>query len=149
MAPAHEDAQVVHVSQFVLGDYRVRCSRLSGASSSSRAVDEQFHFGREVVVNNVLEQGNVNTSSSKIGDEEHFDYLLAELVQSIFSGPLVHGTVNIVTRKAGFLAQLTEIFNVVFCGPEDYCLLLASNLLVENVEQHGLLLYRTHHVEIM
>ena len=111
-------------------------------------MDEQFHLGREVVVHHILEQRDVDTSCSEIGDKEHFDHFFTEPEQPVLSSPLVHGTVNVVTRDPSLRAKLAQVLDVVLGGTKDDCLLLASYLFVEDVEQNGFLLHGTRYVEM-
>ena len=97
---ANENRQVVHVAKLFGCHDAVGCTALAGTGRSSGPVDEQLHLGGEVVVDNVLEERNIDTSGGQIGDQKHTAMLLAEPEQALVSRALVHCTVNVLRAEA-------------------------------------------------
>jgi len=63
-------------------------------------MDEELHLGREIVMDNVLEKWYVDTSSSKVGNNQKLGLLLSERDQSILTCPLIHRTEDVNALQA-------------------------------------------------
>ena len=87
----------MHICQLILGYQPIRGTLLAGSSRTTRPMNEKLHFGGKVVMDDVFEEGNIDTSSSQISHKEHLDLLLPKLVQLVFSRSLVHGAVDVIS----------------------------------------------------
>ena len=63
-------------------------------------MDEQLGLGREVIVDDVVQHGDVDTSSCEIGDNKHLGRLVPELGHVDLTGRRVEGAVGVRTRDA-------------------------------------------------
>ena len=135
MLPAHEDGQVVHVADLFVDHDAEGGTGLPGARRSSRPMDEELHLCREVVVDDVFEEWDIDTSRCQVCHDEHAGPLLAELEELVLTRPLVHRTVDVVGLETAFLAQLVEVLDVVLGRAEDYRLLPLLDVLSQDVEE--------------
>ena len=97
--PTYEDRQVMHVAELLWCHNADGCTTLAGTGRSTRPMDKQLHLGGEIVMDDVLEERDIDTSGGQISNQEHTAMLLAEPEQSFFSGTLVHRTVNVLGTK--------------------------------------------------
>ena len=132
---AHKDRQVVHVADLLVDHDTEGGTALPGARRSSRPMDEELHLGREIVVDDVLEERDIDTSSCQVCHDQHTDPLLAELEEFVLARPLVHGTVDVVGLEATFLTKLVKVLDVVLRRAEYNRLLLIFDVLPQNVEE--------------
>lgn len=63
----------------------------------TNSVQEQFGFGGEVVVDDVVQQGDVDTASSNISHEQHHGFPMHKFPNIDLSGSLIEGTVDVST----------------------------------------------------
>ena len=98
-------------------------------------MDEELHLGREIVVDDVLEERDIDTSGRQICHDEHSGPLLAELEELVLTRPLVHRTVDVVGLEAAFLTKLVEVLDMVLRCTEDNRLLLVLNMLPQDIEE--------------
>ena len=96
-------------------------------------MDEKLHRGGKVVVNDVLQEWDVDTSGSKVRHNQKTVLLLSELVQAVLSGLLVHGAVDVGGAKACSAGHLVEVLHMVPGGGENNGLL--SDLLLHEEEE--------------
>ena len=115
-------------------------------------MDEQLETWREVVVDDVLKQWDVDTSGSQVCDDEKVELLLSELLQSLFSGLLIHRTEDVRRLEASESSNLMQVLYMVPCGCEYYRLLdvLAFELdqLLHDEQECGNLLKRPQDQEV-
>lgn len=115
-------------------------------------MDEQLETWREVVVDDVLKQWDVDTSGSQVCDDEKVELLLSELLQSLFSGLLIHRTEDVRRLEASESGNLMQVLYMVPCGCEYYRLLdvLAFELdqLLHDEQECGNLLKRPQDQEV-
>lgn len=74
---------------------------------------------KEIVVDDVGENGNIDTTSGDIGDNQNVSETRSELLNLNFSGRLVQGTVDIRDSVSKLAEKVVEIFDVVLCGSEN------------------------------
>ena len=98
-------------------------------------MDEELHLGREIVVNDVLEERDVDTSGRQVCHDKHAGPLLAELEEFVLTRSLVHRTVNVVGLEAAFLAKFVEVLDVVLGCAEDNRLLQILDVLTQDIEE--------------
>lgn len=72
----------------------------------TNSVQEQFGFGGEVVVDDVVQQGDVYTASSNIGHEQHHGFPMHKFPNIDLSGSLIEGTVDVSTLHTFWGQQL-------------------------------------------
>ena len=82
---AYKDRQVVHVADLLVHHDAEGGTALPGTRRSSRPMDEELHLGREIVVDDVLEERDVETSGRQICHDEHAGPLLAELEEFVLA----------------------------------------------------------------
>ena len=75
-------------------------------------------------MDHIFEKWDIETSSSQICDNEHANPLFAELEELIFTGALVHWTVDVVWLEAALQTKLVDVLNVILGRTEDDCLLI-------------------------
>jgi hypothetical protein len=110
----------------------------SGSGSSSAPVDEGLQGGWEVVVDNVADVGDINTSGTEIRHDQKLVLFGPEVLQVVTSLLLVHFGV----QKAGLFSdhfvqhQLEEI-HLVFGGYEDDGLFVSWDFVSNQFDQKG------------
>lgn len=65
--------------------------------SLTNSVQEQLGFGREVVVDDVVQQGDVDTTSSNVSHKQHHGFPMHKFPNIDLSGSLIEGTVDVST----------------------------------------------------
>ena len=111
-------------------------------------MDEELQFGREIIMNDVLQQRDVQSSSSQVCHEQEVDKLAAELNQLVFSSSLVHRTVNETTLEPRADAHLVEIFAVVSRSTENNRLFASLHSFSQKVEERRLFFLRFYHEKV-
>ena len=74
-------------------------------------------------MNDVVEQGNIDTSGCQVCHDEEVDSLGPKLEQPVFSCALVHGTENESALEACMRTELVNVLNMISCGSENNGLL--------------------------
>lgn len=59
------------------------------------SVQEEFCFGREVVIDDVVQQGDVYTTSCNISDDKHHGFPVHKLPDVDLPGSLIEGAVDV------------------------------------------------------
>jgi hypothetical protein len=112
-----KDGQIVQISQLFLSHYPVGNTCSSSTSRSSSSVDEEFKLGREVEMDYIFEKWDIDTSGSQVCDEQEICVLTPKLDQLVFSGTLIHRSVDEVCFESRFNGKFTQILNVIpGCG---------------------------------
>lgn len=57
-------------------------------------MDEQFHAGWEIVMNNVIQEGDIDTTCRQISDNQKVYLLEPELLETFLSCSLIHCTID-------------------------------------------------------
>ena len=99
-------------------------------------------------MDNILKQGDVDTTSSQIGDEENACDLLAESKETVLTSPLVHRTVNVVCLESSLAAELVKVLDVVLGGTEHDRALVLPHMLSQSVKERRVFLTRPYAVEV-
>ena len=99
-------------------------------------------------MDDVLKEGDIDTTGGQIGDKQHLDELLPELVELILTGSLIHRTEDVVAGEASLLADLVQVLDMVLGRTEHNRLLVQLDVLPQDVEESGFLLGRSDHVEV-
>ena len=97
-------------------------------------MNEQLHFSWEVVVDNVVQQWDINTTSCEVCDNQIPDKLPSESNQAFFTSALIHCTINKDTLKASFRDKLMQVLNVVPGCSENNGLLFCLDMLIHNIK---------------
>ena len=71
-------------------------------------MNEQLGLAREVVVDDVVEQGDVDAARRQVGDEQDVDLAVLELGDADLTRRLVARAVDVATGDAGLLQQLVH-----------------------------------------
>lgn len=87
-------------------------------------MDEELKLGWEVKMNDVLHERNIDTSSCQVSNDQKVNLLMLEGEQSLFSGALVHYTIDKSGLESGVLAKLMDVLDVMSSCPKDDSLLL-------------------------
>lgn len=108
----------MEVRQFLLSNQRIRDTSLSITSGTSGSVDEQFHFWGEIKVHHVVEVGNIDTARGKVRHHKEVHFLVSEKLEALFTGSLVHRSINEGASKTSTDSQLMNVLDMVACGRE-------------------------------
>ena len=125
----NENRQIVKVGKFLIGYDTVGGSFATSSSCSTSPVNKELHLGGEVIVDHILQERNIDTTSGQIRDKHKVNSLASEVPQLLLSRKLIHGTINKVCFESCFHRKLTEILNVVPRCSKDDCLLALLHLL--------------------
>ena len=71
-------------------------------------MNEQLGLAREVVVDDVVEQGDVDAARRQVGDQQDVDLAVLELGDADLTRRLVARAVDVATGDAGLLQQLVH-----------------------------------------
>lgn len=71
-------------------------------------MQEEFSFGGEVVIDDIVQQGDVYTTSCNIGDKEHHGFSVHKLPNVDLSGSLIQGAVDVGTLYALWRQELQK-----------------------------------------
>lgn len=79
------------------------------------SVQEQFGLRRKVVVDDIVQQRDVYTTSSNVSHNQHHGFPVHKLANVDLSGRLVEGTVNVRTLHALREQQLESKITKTMC----------------------------------
>ena len=74
-------------------------------------------------MNNVLQQGNVDTACCKVRHDQELYMFSSESDKALLACALIHSAVNVHTLEACLGKQFMEVFNVVASCCKNDCLL--------------------------
>lgn len=148
VVPANEYRQIAEVGKFFIRNDTVGGSFTTGSRCSTSPMNKKLHLGGEIIVDHILEEGNINTTSGQISNEHKVDSLASEVSQLLLPGELVHGTVDKVCFESCLDRQLTQILHVVPRRSEDDRLLALLHLLSQSVDECGFFLVTAHDEEV-
>ena len=75
-------------------------------------------------MDNIFQEGNINTSCCQVSHKHEVDRSLAEFSQLFFTSGLVHCAINKVSSKTTLYCQLAQVLNVIPSCTEDDRLLI-------------------------
>lgn len=81
-------------------------------------------------MNDVLQQGDINTTSCKVRHNQELYMLSSECDQALLTCALIHSTIDIYTLETCLCQQFVEVLNVVTSCRKNYSLLLSFNVFV-------------------
>lgn len=111
-------------------------------------MDEQLHLGWEIVMNNILQERNIDTSSRQISDKHKVSLLLAELSKLLLTSVLIHSTVDEVGLETTLDRHLAQVLYVVTSRTENDSLLSFLNTLSHGVHESSLLFIGSANEEV-
>ena len=82
--------------------------------------------GRQVIVDDIVDMGNIQASRCQIGRHQHGGRAVGELIESIFTLTLFQATMKGTCHKALLTQELIGTFNRVTIVQENYALRLAQ-----------------------
>ncbi len=88
VVPANEYRQIVEVGKFLIRYDTVGGSFTTGSRCSTSSMNKELHLGGEIIVDHILEEGNIDTTSGQICDEHKVDSLASEISQLLLPGEL-------------------------------------------------------------
>ena len=66
-------------------------------------MDKQFSFGREIVIDNVIQKWNINTTSSNISGDHNMRLFRLKFGSMDFTSSLIQTWINVRIGDAGFV----------------------------------------------
>mmetsp|Transcript_51775 Transcript_51775/g.133511 ORF Transcript_51775/g.133511 Transcript_51775/m.133511 type:complete len:260 (-) Transcript_51775:393-1172(-) len=115
-----EEHELDRVWQVVKRDQRDGEARLACTSRAARAVHEELAARREVVVEDVIQERNVDTARRHISCDKDGGLAFPEVGDLLSSRVLVHGAVDNGHRESKLVEQLAKEFDMVpSCNKHD------------------------------
>lgn len=112
-----EKLEVEEVRELEIGDKRPSPTLPTRTRCTSDTMDEDTGTMREVVVDDVFEDWNINTTSGDVGDDQDVGDAASELVHLVRTGDLVEGPVDVGYSVADSLEEVGQVFDVMLgCG---------------------------------
>lgn len=119
-----EELEIDEVGQLVAGHQGIGVALAAGPSHATHSVDKQLGLGREVEVDDIVQEGDVDTSGSQIRDEQNPGSLSAELGGVDLSGRGVQLGKDEGVGNLGEVQHQVEVFHVVSGGAKHHSLLV-------------------------
>ena len=92
---AEEELQVEEVGELGARDERVGRTLAAGTGCPANSVDKHTGTGREVVVDDILEDRDVDTTGGDVGDDEDRRLAPAEALELLLARRLVERTIDV------------------------------------------------------
>mmetsp|Transcript_58414 Transcript_58414/g.156376 ORF Transcript_58414/g.156376 Transcript_58414/m.156376 type:complete len:736 (-) Transcript_58414:531-2738(-) len=141
---AQEEHELRRVGQVVQGHQRRADARPAGARRPPGAVDEELGARREVKVQDVVEEWDVDATGCDVGGHEDSSLAFAEPGHLLKARDLVHGSIDYRCRQPKLRQELAEELHVVPCGDKHDRGLLLPVQVAEDRHGRGELLVLPH-----
>lgn len=86
--------EVTEVREIFLDDEGVRCTFSTGSCSTTDTVNKDTRASREIIVDDMVHDGDIETTGSYVCDDENVGLVITETGKLLLTGNLVERTVN-------------------------------------------------------
>lgn len=109
-----------NIKYFIRKNKAEYLTRLFSSGSSSRSMNESLEFGRIIIMNNILNHWNINTSCCQISHNQYLNLLIFKSIDHFFSCQLIHLTIYPHRINVLFLKKITYQFYMIFSTAKYY-----------------------------
>ncbi len=120
-----------HVGGLILGQQVITGAFTTSSGCPTTSVSEHFHVAWKIIVDDVIEVRNIESSGRDI---RHYKHLL-ERLHGMISNSLIQGTEHETNLEACSLQNSADILHMMPCCSEHHRLLILLDHLSQQVEQ--------------